>query len=154
MGWTASSGCGLDCGNPSLSNGHYAIFANVLEYEGTNLENFPSARTPANGWSEWSIEWSPEQVGVVTVGIDGQEYEAQGAWHEVECGRFTLAFSGVFLSAVDSTHEFQANGDFVTYANQLEGRWDWTEQWGTAGGASGEFLADGQVSGSLISEVE
>ena len=67
MGWTASSGCGLDCGNPSLSNGHYAIFANVLEYEGTNLENFPSARTPANGWSEWSIEWSPEQVGVVTV---------------------------------------------------------------------------------------
>src|SRR5687768_8799926 len=91
-----AAGCNADCGSPEQINGRYAMFANVLVYDGDNLEGFPSYQTPANGWTEWEIAWTNLANGRVDVSIDGQPFGGDGAWNEVECGNFTLRFAGVY----------------------------------------------------------
>jgi len=145
-----AAGCGADCGKPTQINGTYAVFANVIQRSGSNMDHFPSYMTPANGWTEWTLTWNRNKPAKVSVVIDGQPYTATGSWDEVECGNFTLDFAGTYLSINDSTHEFAVTGDFVAFGPQIEGRWDWEETWTSAQGETGTFSTIGQVSGTLV----
>lgn len=143
------SGCNADCGSPEQVNGRYAMFANVLAYDGDNLDGFPSYQTPANGWSEWEITWTNLQSGRVTVSIDGQPFDGDGLWDDVECGNFTLRFAGLYTSEDGSTHDFRTDATLVRFADRLEGTWTWSEAWARAGD-DGTFESDGQLAGDLI----
>jgi hypothetical protein len=145
----AGSGCGVDCGPPTQVNGAYAMFANVLTYEGTNLEAFPSYQSPANGESEWLIAFDAIS-GQTTIGIDGQSFDAGGTWDTTQCGVFSLQFGGLYLSAANTSHLFEANGDFVGYGDHVEGTWTYSENWSDGQGESGTFDADGQLAGDRI----
>ena len=152
LGAAPLGGCGLDCGEPTDVEGKYSVFANVVAYEATNYEAFPSYMSPANGWAEWDITWNQVDSGPVIVSIDGQPFAGTGSWDAVECGHFALEFAGVYASEHESTHDFTAVGDFVVFGNQLEGEWRWDESWQGRGGEIGVFGADGQVSGSVVEE--
>lgn len=143
------TGCGVDCGSPDQVDGRYAVFANVLDHDGTNLEAFPSYQSPANGWTEWTLAWDRVR-NEVTVAIDGQPYPAEGVWDDVVCGNFQLAFEGVYASEEGTEHDFVAVGDFTVFASHLEGDWTWEESWTNLESETGTFTADGQVSGSLV----
>jgi hypothetical protein len=150
-------GCGVDCGAPSQVNGRYAVFSNVVSIlEVENEENFPSYHSPANGWSEWNIVWKEMVQDEVIVEINGQSFEAQGVWNDIECGNFTLDIAGTFVSldpvklTEESTHVFTASGQFIQFANQLEGLWDYEEQWSTDKGQTGTFVIEGQVTGTTV----
>lgn len=146
----ALGGCDPDCGSGRQIDGDYAVFANVWEYDGENLDAFPSYMTPANGWSEWSVTWGAAAGGGVVVTIDDQSFSGTGTWDDVECGNFALSLSGTYRSANDSLHEFTADGTFVAYASRFEGVWEWEEDWTSAQGETGTFGATGQVSASGI----
>lgn len=145
----AAAGCNADCGSPEQVNGRYAVFANVIAFDGENLEGFPSYQTPANGWSEWAITWTNLSNGRITVAIDGQEFEGDGGWNEVECGNFSVRFAGIYTSDLGSTHDFRADGQLVRFADRLEGTWAWSEQW-AYDGDDGTFEADGELAGDLV----
>jgi hypothetical protein len=142
-------GCNADCGNPEQINGTYAVFANVVTYEGDNLAAFPSYQTPANGWSEWDLGWTNLMTQRIGVTIDGQAFEGAGIWNEVECGNFDLRFSGEYTSDIGSVHSFEADGRFVRFAERLEGTWQWSEQWSYEG-ENGTFNANGELAGELV----
>jgi hypothetical protein len=149
----ASSGCGVDCGTPDQVNGVYAVFANVTgDVEVSNPEAFPSYMSPANGWGEWTIEWD-RVSGDVRMTVDDQAYDAVGTWDPIECGTFDLEFGGPYLSPEGTTHDFYAVGSFVVFANQLEGNWEYSEDWVAVDGQSGTFATDGQVSGERVSSL-
>ena len=144
-------GCGVDCGAPSQVNGRYAVFANVINIlSAENEDNSPSYHSPANGWSEWSIAWNEMVQDDIIVEIDGQSFAAQGEWNDIQCGNFTLDISGTYISDKESTHAFTAQGQFIQFANQLEGLWDYEEQWSTVKGQSGTLVIDGQVTGTTV----
>jgi hypothetical protein len=130
----------------------------ILEVE--NEENFPSYHSPANGWSEWNIVWKEMVQDEVIVEINGQSFEAQGVWNDIECGNFTLDIAGTFVSldpvklTEESTHVFTASGQFIQFANQLEGLWDYEEQWSTDKGQTGTFVIEGQVTGTTVGSEE
>lgn len=145
----AAPGCGVDCGAPTQVNGTYAMFANVITYDGTHLEDFPSEMSPANGPSEWLIAFDAIS-GQTTVAIDGQAYDAGGSWNTEECGRFNLQFGGLYLSAAHTTHLFQATGDFLGYNGHIEGTWTYSEDWSDGNGHDGTFHTEGQLSGDRI----
>lgn len=144
-----AAGCGVACDAPTEVNGTYSVFANTLTHEGTNLENFPSYSSPANGWSEWTILWD-EANAAITVAIDGQSYGASGSWDGVECGTFDMAFGGAYDGGDGSVHAFTSTGNYVTYADHLEGVWHYEEAWSDGGGQVGDFEAEGQVSGQIV----
>ena len=144
----SATGCGVACDASSEINGRYAVFANVLEYDGTNLEVFPSYMSPANGWSDWDMAW-PEGSETVAVAIDNQSYVAESTSDPRYCGTFSMSFSGTYTSVNDTTHEFVADGDFVVFGPQLEGDWTWEESW-ALDDATGTFSATGQLSGLRI----
>ena len=150
----AAAGCDVDCGPPHQVNGTYAVFANVITYDGTNLDEFPSTGSPANGWREWALNWPNSYSADVDVAVDGFDYMAAGEWDPLVCGNFTLAFGGTYVSpALGSTHEFEADGDMAVFGVQLEGRWNYSETWTTADGdETGTFTAEGQIAGSRIDE--
>jgi hypothetical protein len=145
----ALAACNADCGSPEQVNGRYAVFANVLSFDGDNLDGFPSYQDPANGWSEWEITWTNIANGRVTVLIDGEEFDGDGAWDDVECGNFSLRFAGVYASDIGSTHDFTTTGQLVRFADRLEGTFTWSEEW-AYDGDDGTFDADGQLAGDLI----
>lgn len=146
-GAAAASGCGVDCGPTDQIAGTYAVFANVVTYDGSNLENFPADTSPANGWSEWSILVDADSV---TVLIDEDSFPARATVSTVECGSFGLAFDGAYRQDGD-VHVLSADGDFNVFADHLEGTWDYEEEW-TVGKDSGTFEATGNVSGTRIGE--
>jgi hypothetical protein len=147
----AAGGCGVDCGSPSQVDGRYAVFANALEIrEVTNEENFPSYESPGNGWSEWILTWDELLQDEVLVDIDRQTFPAVGVWNEIECGNFTLEITGDYLSETGSLHSFTADAQFIQYASQLEGLWDYSEVWTSVEGEQGTFVIDGQVNGTVI----
>jgi hypothetical protein len=154
IGAAASTvGCDIDCGPPRQVNGTYAVFANIMTYDGTNLEEFPSYGSPANGWREWTIAWPSSYSADVDVQIDDTAYVAHGEWDALVCGNFTLSLSGPYVSGQGSSHEFEAEGDFAVFGTQIEGRWDYSEIWTTADGEeTGTFTTDGQIAGSRIEE--
>jgi hypothetical protein len=86
----------------------------------------------------------------VIVEIDGQSFAAQGTWNDIECGNFNLDISGTYKSPEKSTHVFTASGQFIQFANQLEGLWDYEEQWSTDEGQTGTFVIEGQVTGTTV----
>jgi hypothetical protein len=144
---TVASGCGVDCGPASDIAGVYDVFANVVEYDGTNLENYPADTSPATGWSEWSILVDADSV---TVLIDEASFPARAAVSTIECGRFTLGFDGPYRQDGD-LHALSVAGEFSVFADHLEGTWDYEEEW-TSGTASGTFEATGNVSGTRTGE--
>lgn len=146
-------GCGVECGAPNQANGTYAMFANPITQQATNEAGFPSYMTPANGWSEWEIRWNTLDTDQVDVKIDGQSYAARGAWDDIECGSFHLESQGLYQSVNDSTHDFEVDGQFVLFGNQVEGVWDWSEAWTARNGEQGTFSAHGQVRGERIGRV-
>lgn len=150
-----ASGCGVDCGDPSQINGRYAIFANVIEWEVSEpSEAFPSYKSPANGWAEWTFEWNQLKQPPVIVSFDGQPYEGDGTWDPVECGNFNLEWSGTYLSDSDSTHAFSATAQFVQFADQIEGQWTYEESWTAETGETGTFtVTAGQLSGHRVEEM-
>lgn len=143
------AGCGVDCGSPTQVNGVYAVFANVVEFEGTNLEAFPSYQSPANGMREWQISWD-RVTNEIAVAIEGQEYQATGVWNDIECGNFTLEFGGPYASLEGTQHDFFATGEMVVFASQLEGSWQYQEDWTGKDGETGSFSADGNLSGEKV----
>ena len=144
-------GCGVDCGAPSQVNGRYAVFSNVVSILAVeNEKNFPSYHSPANGWSEWNLVWNEMVQDEVIVEIDDQSFAAQGTWNDIECGNFNLDISGTYMSPEKSTHVFTASGQFIQFANQLEGLWDYEEQWSTDEGQTGTFVIEGQVTGTTV----
>lgn len=148
-----ASGCGVDCGPPSQIDGTYAVFANAVTWDGTNLEEFPYATSPANGWSEWSIVWD-SVTGAMTVLIDDDAFDAGGSWNTIECGVFTLDFGGPYRDGPD-LHAFDATGEFAVFADHLEGSWEYQEDWTTGQGpqaAAGMFECVGNISGTRIGE--
>lgn len=147
-------GCGVECGPPSQANGTYAMFANPITQQATNEQEFPSYMTPANGWSEWTVRWNTLDTDQVTVEIDGQPYSAQGAWDDIECGSFHLGFQGIYESVNDSTHDFEVDGQFVLFGNQVEGVWDWSESWTSRDDEQGTFTAYGQVRGERTGKAD
>lgn len=150
------TGCSVDCGSPSQINGRYAIFANQVQLlDLTNEENFPAYESPANGWTEWKIEWNEMVQEDVIVTIDGQAFSAMGGWNDIECGHFTLDISGDYqfedrLTSEVSHHEFNAVGSFVQFATQIEGVWEYHELWESADGEAGIYAVNGQLSGTDI----
>ena len=146
-GAAAASGCGVECGPAEEIAGTYAMFANVVEYDGTNLENFPADTSPANGWTEWSIFFDGDAV---TLLIDDDSFSPRTAVSTVECGSFTMDFSGAYRQDGD-VHVLSASGDFNLFADHLEGTWDYDEEW-TAGKDAGTLVATGNVSGTRIGE--
>lgn len=144
-GAAAASGCGVDCGAVDQIAGTYAVFANVVEYDGSNLENFPADTSPANGWTEWSIIVDTDSV---TLLIDDDTFSPRTTVSTVECGSFTMEFDGAYRQD-DDVHVLSAAGEFNLFADHLEGTWDYEEEW-TAGKAAGTFEATGNVSGTRI----
>lgn len=146
-------GCGPDCGQPDQVNGTYAVFANVVEEpQVTNAEHFPSYMTPANGWSEWTVQWNLVDPSQVAVTIDEQPYQATATWDDVECGNFRLTFAGDYVSINDTEHAFSVDGQFVVFGGHLEGLWSWSETWTSRDGEHGTFSSLGQMSGTRVSE--
>lgn len=146
-----AGGCGVDCGSPQEVDGRYAVFASVLEVTDlSDPEAFPSYMTPANGWTEWRLDWGGGSGGKNVIELDEQTYEGTGSWDPVECGHFTLDFSGTYASVNETEHLFQASGEFVVFGPNLEGVWDWSEEWTNRRGDSGTFAASGQLTGQLL----
>lgn len=145
----SGSGCGVDCGPPTHVNGSYNMFANAITHDGTNLDEFPSYQSPANGWSEWLISFDAIS-GQTTVAIDGQAFEAGGSWDTTQCGVFSLQFGGLYLSPENTSHLFQSDGEFVGYADRVDGSWSYSESWSDGEGESGSFEAEGQLTGDRI----
>lgn len=146
-----ASGCGVECGSPSQVNNLYAVFANVLEIESVdNEESFPSYASPANGWSEWNLRWDEIIQADVIVEIDSQSFPATGEWNDIECGNFNLDIAGDYFADGGSVHSFTARGQFIQFANQLEGLWDYEEVWTAEDGEQGTFVISGQVNGTVI----
>lgn len=142
-------GCGVECEPPSQARGTYAVFANLLTFEGANLEDFPSTTSPANGWSEWEIT-GDDATGAMTIAIDGQPFDVGYTWSTVECGAFRVSISGRYTEG-DDVHDFDADGDFALFANHLEGTWRYAEDWRT-GDAHGAFEGIGNVSGTRVDD--
>ena len=146
-----ASGCGgVDCGSPSQIDGTYAMFTNVLTYDGTNLEAFPSYESPANGWAPWVISWGKTSQADVIVEIDDQEFAGSGTWDPVECGNFTLDFAGLYVSEVGTQHQFTSTGQYLWFTDSIEGVWDYAEDWTNLASETGTFTTNGQVSGSIV----
>ena len=143
----SASGCGVECGSPSDIAGTYAVFANVVEYDGSNLENFPADTSPANGWSEWSILVGADGV---TLLIDDDSFSPRTTVSTVECGSFTMDLDGAYREDND-VHVLSASGEFNVFASHLEGTWDYEEEW-TVGKDAGTFTATGNLSGTWIGE--
>jgi hypothetical protein len=148
-----AAGCGVDCGDPTQVNGRYAVFANVLTFDGTNLEEFPSYGSPANGFSEWTIDWD-RVAGEVHLTIDDFPFTGTGVWDDIECGNFTLDFAGPYTDADGASHDLTATGSYVVFADQLVGDWTYSETWTSLDGESGTFDADGQVAGQVLAAGE
>ncbi len=147
------AGCGVDCGEPTQVNGIYAVFANAVTHEGTNLEEFPSYQSPANGMREWAITWD-RVSDAINIDIEGQSFAAAGEWNDIECGSFTLDFGGPYQSPEGSTHQIAAVADLVVFAQSLEGTWEYDEDWTSETGESGTFSAHGQLSGEKVGKTE
>ena len=143
------TGCGVACDASSELDGRYAVFANVVAFEGTNLDAFPSYMSPSNGWSDWDLAW-PEGADTVAVAIDDQSYVADASSDPRFCGTFSMSLSGTYTSVNVTSHVFAATGDFVVFGPQLEGDWVWDESWVALDGETGTFSATGQLSGLRI----
>jgi hypothetical protein len=144
----ALAGCPPVCPEPAAVDGSWSVFATVLDIEGDEPD-FPSYQTPANGASNWVLEWGAAADGPVGVQVDGQTLDASGVWSTRACGTFALDLSGVYTSATGSTHDLDAQAEWVVWQDQLDGTWDWAEDWTDRDGvASGRFSARGQVEGS------
>ena len=114
--------CDVDCEDPTEANGTYAVFANVITWEVTNEDAFPSYMSPANGFTEWSLGFPVREGGPVEVTIDGQPFVATATTDDTVCGAFSLDFEGTYTSTRDSTHAFAASGDFAVFGPQLVGQ--------------------------------
>jgi len=145
-----AAACGVDCGDPTQINGTYAIFANVQDYDGTNLENFPSYGSPANGFSEWKIDWD-RVANQVNLTIDNYPFTADGTWDPIQCGDFTLDFAGPYTDTAGVSHNLSVtNGSFVVFADSINGEWDYDETWTDLDGNSGTFTTHGLLGGKII----
>jgi hypothetical protein len=103
--------------------------------------DFPTA-LPANGLSRWVMLWDTATTGAVHIDIDGQTYEAEGSWDDVECGNFSLAFEGEYLGSDGGRHVFATDGEYNTYDGLIDGLASWRESWEDAAGAQGTLVAD------------
>lgn len=145
LGVAGLGGCAPDCPPASAADGVWQVYANPVRWS-IGGEDFPG-RTPANGESTWDLAFDAP-AGTVAIAIDGQPFEGEAAWDEVECGRFSLHVIGTYAAAGGSTHAFETIGQMLTFGETLEGTWTWSEAWASADGArSGSFSTQGQVAG-------
>lgn len=144
------AGCAGNCGSPRQLDGQlFRVFANEVERinapgfdEFTAAPEFLSYASPANGPSDWSFEWGNTALGPITVAIDGQPFEGQGLFDEVECGQIELEFSGTYTSVdAGTTHGFATVGNLVASGDRLRGELEWRELWSTEDGRSGTYHA-------------
>jgi hypothetical protein len=128
------AGCQADCGPASqLDESLFRTFGNLVSHRTVNDEAYPAEGSPANGLSDWQFIWGDVTSGRISVEIDGQAFDADGNWDEVECGHFTVAGSGTYVSeSFASEHTFEFDGDFTSYEGRLEGIVVWAESWDTA----------------------
>ena len=153
------SGCASPCMGPEIIDGlTYRMLANMTNYSESGVANSPVAYSPVNGITDWIIDWGTDEESGVSVSLDGQVYNAVGIWDSIDCGHFTLAFSGLYVSEIGSTHLFDVDGAFVAFDDQLEGIWRWDETWtvneGTDEEQSGELSSFGSVRGSVLMQTE
>lgn len=149
------AGCGPDCAAPSAVDGQWDVFANVVTWTiDGDAEAFPAGSSPANGAHVWDFAFDPSGE-TVTIRIDDQSFAGESLWETLECGQFSLRLFGTFLGPVGASHVFETRGDFLTFGDEIEGRWGWSEAWTTAdGSATGSFEAQGQVRGHRSAEGE
>ena len=109
----------------------------------------PPGNIPINGTTDWQFEWGAVPSGPIVVRINGQPFDGEGAWNDVECGNFTASFGGTFRADDGSDHNFTAAGNFYYYDVLLEGAMAYNETWTSAdGSAIGQLqVIDGAVSG-------
>lgn len=153
-----TQGCAANCPAPQTLNGQvFKMFANHVELLSsaedlkvfTAAPDFISYGSPANGKSEWVIDWGPANLGAVRVTIDDQRYDAKGDWNPVECGNFFLEFKGDYQSPDGVTHSFSTYGNFVQHDNKIHGELEWLEHFSNGAGKSGRYRAIVAIEGTL-----
>jgi hypothetical protein len=124
------------------------MFAVVLEQEGAEEDDFPVWHSPANGASDWRLAWGEDDAGFVSLWIDEDPVQVDGAWDREVCGTFELAMEGTANGPAGSRHLFAAQADMLLVeAGVLVGTWDWFETWTSPEGESGVFEAFGRLEG-------
>lgn len=143
-------GCNAACDAPNVFDTRiYEVFGNLVTFESTSPVGPPDAY-PVNGNTIWSIDWGSGVAGPVTVTIDEQAFDGEGAWAAERCDTFSMGFAGTYVSPGAVRHTFEASGDFLYFDNVLEGSLSWSDRW-TFGESSGEIDAsEAAVVGLLI----
>jgi hypothetical protein len=147
--------CSETCPPPDvkLDGVVWDVFVTPVEYTVDNEEAFPADSTPANGEHQLEIGWLTDELfrGAVTVTIDGQPFDGTGTWSEIECGHFSLSFSGIYEVDTGAQHGFASTATLTTYRDVLEGFLDWSETWKSEDGQVGTFNTAAQVEGAKAS---
>lgn len=145
------AGCLPVCPQPTVVDGTWDVFANVLDRQGGDEPDFPVSSTPVNGFYRWTLAWGQSLRGPITFALNDQPaVEASGAWSDDACGSFTLSLAGVYESPEGAEHDYSALGTFVVFEDRIAGTWDWSESWSASSGESGVFTARGQVEGDRV----
>jgi hypothetical protein len=145
--------CTETCPDPKTRlDADWDVFVNAVEHTIENEPAFPADTSPGNGPHAWRVDWNTDQLfkGAVQVTMDGQTFDGTGTWSEVECGHFSLAWSGIYEAETGAEHAFAAGAVLVTYEHELEGFMDWEETWKAPDGQVGTYVAATQVFGTSL----
>jgi len=149
--FAVSPGCVAECeGGDSVRAKAFAVDTTFLSIRGDEAPVLIAQGSPANGSHVWEMDWASDS-GPVDVYIDGQRFDGTGEWDAVECSRFNLSFGGTYEDEGGARHAFTARGNFLFYAGQLDGRFEYVESWsldGETGVLRGDIQARGERAGS------
>ena len=128
----AASGCTENCGVGAQLNGvvYDAFMHPVGPWEVANANAFPAEASPGNGPLLFELEWGNLNEGPITVMMDGQAFDGDGVFYQQECGNMEIIWSGQYLSAIGSKHNFAARALLQFYGTTIAGQvTNYSETW-------------------------